>query len=106
MNLVHTGITLLSLTGWWWWPQHAITWYVVGVAAIGVQWAVSGNRCVLTDLEWWLKYNTSWQPGETEGFIAAWARRVGFEWPPRVNLWVPWVGLVSCLSLGCLRLVG
>lgn len=105
VNLIHVGVVVLSLTGWSWWPQHALLWYVLFVAGIGLQWAVSGNRCILTDLEWWLKHNTRWVAGETEGFIAAWARRLGVAWPSRADRLVPWLGLGGCLFLGCRRLI-
>jgi hypothetical protein len=103
VNVIHLGIVVVSVSGWVWWPTESIEWYLGAMIAIAVQWAAFGNHCILTDFEWWLRTNTRWHNGSSEGFVAAWIRRLGFKWPPVAEQAVPWVVLLGCVALGYYR---
>lgn len=104
VNLIHMGVVFVSVSGWLWWPKVSIAWYVGAMIGIGVQWAAFGNHCILTDLEWWLRTNTRWNNGSSDGFIAAWVRRLGFPWPPFADQTVHWFVLLGCVVLGYWRM--
>jgi hypothetical protein len=103
VNWIHTGFTLVSVSGWIWWPSSMLTSYIALLAIILVQWIVLGNRCLLTDLEWRLRTGQKWRPGTDEGFIAKLIRKLGVNPSKQVINKLPWYTVYTCMTLASTR---
>lgn len=104
VNWIHTGFTLVSVSGWFWWPSSSLAYYVALLALILVQWVVLGNRCILTDLEWRLRTGQKWRPGTDEGFIAKLIRKLGINPSREVINKLPWYTVYTCIGVAVTRI--
>ena len=104
VNWIHTGFTLVSVSGWIWWPSSMLTYYIALLAIILVQWIVLGNRCILTDLEWRLRTGQKWRPGTDEGFIAKLIRKLGVNPSREVINKLPWYTVYTCMGVAVSRI--
>ena len=93
------------MSGWYWCPVKLLNWYLVGLLGILMQWRILGKRCLLTDLEWWLRYRTKWEPDVSAGFLAVWADRLGVPWTPRANEILPYICMYLFIGIAIARIV-
>lgn len=105
MNFAHIGVLAASVSGWYWVPLDALGWYIAGMFGIVLQWSIFDNRCVLTDLEWWLRYQRRWEPNQGEGFLIVLANKLGVPWSERANARVPTLAIYVCITLALTRMI-
>jgi len=99
------GVLGGGISGWYWWPVESLLWYVALMFGIILQWTIWDNRCVLTDLEWWLRYRRRWEPNQGEGFLMVLADKLGVPWSERTNATVPTLGIYICICLAVIRMI-
>ena len=101
---LHTAVVLLSIGGWMMPNENLLKGYIVFMIAIMAQWALYGNRCILTVWEDELRGKGS-QSG-TESFIGTLIKRIsGYQPSERfVDLMSYGIG-VACVLLAVTRLL-
>lgn len=107
IQTLHYGIILVVLTGWAYDNQTWLKGYVSALPVMVLHWRLNGNRCILTDIEMWLRHKPGTMPPKSqhEPFVSR-ILRLLLRRPVdlvEANLWA--YGLVTLMwLLGLLRL--